>query len=86
MAFPTSVNDQITDEVSQNNVTNVAQAPAVALGTLYETMAQAAGIAADNQVNAQQQATITSNAMTTLCVTQILGAQSSSGTHSILGS
>jgi hypothetical protein len=86
MAFPTAVNDQITDETTQSNVTNVAQAPAVAVGTLYQTMAQAAGLAADNQVNAQQQAAITTNATTTLCVTRILGAQSGSATRSILGS
>jgi ABC-type transport system involved in cytochrome bd biosynthesis fused ATPase/permease subunit len=79
MAFPTAVNDQITDETTQSNVTNVAQAPAVAMGSLYQTMALAAGIAAENQVNAQQQASIVSDAATTLAVNTILGSHSGLG-------
>jgi len=75
MSFPTAVNDQITDEVTQNNITNVAQAPAMALGGVYQSMAQAAGLAAENQVTAQQQTQIVSSAATTLSVTKLLSGK-----------
>ncbi|HHN3531815.1 TPA: RebB family R body protein, partial [Pseudomonas aeruginosa] len=35
MSFPTAVNDQITDAVTQSNVKVVGEAPAMALGTIY---------------------------------------------------
>ncbi|MCO2331148.1 R body protein RebB-like protein, partial [Pseudomonas aeruginosa] len=37
MSFPTAVNDQITDAVTQSNVKVVGEAPAMALGTIYQT-------------------------------------------------
>lgn len=54
MAFPTSVNNQITDAVTQANVKVLGEAPAMALGSLYQTMAQAAGLALQNAVTGQQ--------------------------------
>ena len=54
MAFPTSVNNQITDSVTQANVKVLGEAPAMALGSLYQTMAQAAGLAMQNAVTSQQ--------------------------------
>ena len=44
MAFPTAVNDQITDSVTQSNLSVVGESPAVALSTLYQVSAQAVGI------------------------------------------
>ena len=73
MAFPTAVNDQITDEITQSNVTNLGQSASVAMGSLYQSMAQAAGNAAQNQVTAQSNAQITPQAATTLAVNAILG-------------
>lgn len=35
MAFPTGVNDTITDAVTQANVKVLGDAPAVAMGNLY---------------------------------------------------
>ena len=55
MAFPTSVNDQITDAVTQSNVKVVGEAPAMALGSIYQTMAHSTGILFENAVAAQQQ-------------------------------
>jgi hypothetical protein len=55
MAFPTSVNDQITDAVTQANVNVLGDAPAIAMGTLYQTLAHTAGILFENAVTAQQQ-------------------------------
>jgi hypothetical protein len=68
MAFPTSVNDQITDSVTQTNVKVLADAPAMAMATLYQGIAQALANAAHNATNAQQQSYVTSQAATTMGV------------------
>jgi len=71
MAFPTSVNDQITDSVTQANVKVLGDAPAIALGNLYQASAQALSNAAHNATSAQQQANITTQAATTMGVTTL---------------
>ncbi len=38
MAFPSAVNGQITDAVTQANVKVVGEAPAMAIGNLYQTI------------------------------------------------
>jgi hypothetical protein len=68
MAFPTSVNDQVTDSVTQANVKVLGDAPAVALGNLYQATAQALANAAHNSTTAQQQAAVTAQAATTMGV------------------
>jgi hypothetical protein len=68
MAFPTSVNDQITDSVTQANVKVLGDAPAVALGNLYQATAQALANAAHNVTNATQQSYVASQAATTMGV------------------
>ena len=73
MAFPTSVNSQITDAVTQSNVKVVGEAPAMALGSLYQTIAQAAGLAAQNAVSNQQAANQVAQAVATRCVDVLLG-------------
>lgn len=65
MAFPTSVNNQITDSVSQVNTKVLGDSPAMALGNLYQATAQALGNAAHNATNNQQQTNITAQAATT---------------------
>ncbi|GAB3341033.1 RebB family R body protein [Marilutibacter aestuarii] len=55
MAFPTAVNDQITDAVTQSNVKVVAESPAMAMGSIYQTMAHSTGILFENAVSSQQQ-------------------------------
>jgi Killing trait len=52
---PTSVNSQITDAVTQSNVKVLGEAPAMAMGTVYQTMAQSVGLSMQNAVSAQQQ-------------------------------
>jgi len=71
MAFPTAVNDQITDSVTQSNVMVVGSAPAVALGNLFQATAQALANAAHNATNAQQQTQILAQAATTMGVTTL---------------
>ena len=73
MAFPTSVNSQITDAVTQSNVKVVAEAPAMALGSLYQTIAQATGLAAQNAAANQQTANQIAQAVATRCVEVLLG-------------
>lgn len=73
MAFPTSVNDQITDSVTQSNVKVIGEAPAMALGSLYQSLAHAAGIAAENLVTQQQNANSLSLAVVTRCADALLG-------------
>jgi hypothetical protein len=65
MADPTLVNGQITDAVTQANVKVLGDAPAMALGTLYQVMAQATGLSMQNAVNAQQQMNVVNQAVTT---------------------
>jgi hypothetical protein len=65
MAIPTPVNGQITDTVSQTNVTVLGEAPAMALSNLYQISAQAFGLMMQNAASAQQQTNITAQAATT---------------------
>lgn len=71
MAFPTSVNDQITDAVTQSNVKVVGEAPAMAMGSIYQTMAHSTGILFENAVAAQQQQNTLTQAATNQGVMQI---------------
>ncbi|MBO9707810.1 MAG: RebB family R body protein [Caulobacter sp.] len=73
MAFPTAVNNQITDAVTQSGVQVLADAPAVALGSLYQANAQALANAAFNASNNQQQSYVTAQAATTQGVMTLLG-------------
>jgi hypothetical protein len=68
MAFPTAVNDQITDSVSQANVKVLADAPAMALANLYQATSQALANAAHNATTAQQQTNISAQAATVMGV------------------
>jgi hypothetical protein len=74
MAFPTSLNSQITDAVTQSNVKVIGEAPAVALGSLYQALAHAAGIAGQNLVTQQQNANTLSQALVTRCVQSLVGS------------
>lgn len=68
MAFPTAVNDQITDSITQANTKVLGDAPAVAVGNLYQATAQALANAAHNATNAQQQSYVTAQSATTMGV------------------
>lgn len=66
-----TVNSQITDAVTQSNVQVVAEAPAMAMGALYQSMAHSTGILFENAVSNQQQQNILAQAATTQGVMQI---------------
>jgi len=72
MAFPTAVNSQITDAVSQSNVQVVADAPAMAMGSLYQSMAQSISLASQNAVSNQQNANTLAQAVITKCVNSLV--------------
>ncbi len=89
MAYPTSVNDQITDSVTQANVEVLGTAPAVAMGNLYQATAQALSNAAHNATTSQQQTNITAQAATTMGVATLYAIDTAStgiATKDILGS
>jgi len=61
----------VTEAVTQTNVKVVAEAPAMAMGTLYQTMAHSTGLMFENSVSAQNQQNIMSQGATTQGVMQI---------------
>jgi hypothetical protein len=60
-----TVNDQITDSVTEINTAVLGNAPAIALANLYQATAQALANAAHNATVAQQQGNILAQAVTT---------------------
>ena len=76
MAIPTPVNSQITDAVTQGNRRMLAEAPAMAAGALYETLAHSIGLLFENAVAAQQQQNALAQAATTQGVMQIYALDS----------
>lgn len=65
MAFPTAVNSQITDSITQANTKVLGDAPAVATGNFFVATSQALSNAAHNATNNQQQSYVTMQAATT---------------------
>ena len=64
MAFPTSVNNQITDSVTQANTKVLGDAPTIAMGNLFQATAQALANAAHDATNGQPQSHVTAQAAT----------------------
>ncbi|USI99601.1 RebB family R body protein [Xanthomonas prunicola] len=58
MAFPTIVDPQITDAVTQTNVKGIGQAPAFAMSSIYQSVAHSGGSLFQNALSAQQQNTL----------------------------
>jgi len=89
MAFPTAVNSQITDSVTQANVKVLGDAPAIAMGNLFQATAQALSNAAHNATGAQQQTAVAAQAATTMGVATLYALDTAStgkATSAILGS
>jgi hypothetical protein len=77
--MPTTVNPQITDAVTQGNTKVVAESPALALGTLYQSAAHSTGILYENAVAAQQQLAKAAQAATIQGVIQIYSVDTMAG-------
>jgi hypothetical protein len=89
MAYPTSVNNQITDSVTQSNVQVLGDAPAMAMGNLFQATNQALGNAAHNATTSQQQTNVTAQAATTMGVAILYSLDTASAgmaTKTVLGS
>jgi hypothetical protein len=78
MAFPTAVNDQITDSITQANTKVLGDSPAVAMGNLFVATSQALSNAAHNATNNQNQSYVTMQASTTQAVATLLGIDTAS--------
>lgn len=88
MAFPTSLNSQITDSITQVNTKVIGDAPAVAMGNLFVVTSQALSNAAHNATNNQNQSYVTMQASTTQGVATLLSIDTAStgvATSEILG-
>ena len=71
------VNEQVTDALTQTNVSVVAGSPAQALGTLYQMFSQAVGISAQNMTQQQAALNQISNAVVSKAVAMILSVEAS---------
>jgi dihydroxyacetone kinase-like predicted kinase len=72
MAFPTAINSQITDSITQANVHALGNVSAVAVSLLYQAAAQALANAAHSATGAQQQGYVMAQAATTRGVATLL--------------
>ena len=79
MALPTPVNGQITDAVTQANVKVLGDAPAMAMGALYQSMSHSTGILFENATSSQQQLAIAAQAATNQGVIQIYSVDTMAG-------
>jgi hypothetical protein len=70
----TTVDPQVTDAVTTTNVKVLGEAPAMAMGSLYQTIGNSVAMAAANAVYAQQQANITHQTATTIAVKELIGS------------
>lgn len=71
MSQPTFVNGGIVDSVASVNAAVNAVAPAMALGSMYQTIGNSVAMAAANAVHAQQQGWMTSQSAGTLGITKL---------------
>lgn len=76
MTQPSTVNGAIVDSVTIANTKVLAEAPAMAMGSLYQTIGNSVAMAAANAVYAQQQANVSYQAATTLGVTKLFSQNS----------
>ena len=67
------LNPQVTDQVTTTNATVLGEAPAMAMGSLYQTVGNSVAMAAANAVYAQQQANVTYQTATTVAVKKLIG-------------
>jgi hypothetical protein len=69
---PVTVNPQVTDAITTTNVKVLGEAPAMAIGSLYQTISNSVAMAAANAVYAQQQANVTYQAASTIGVSKLV--------------
>jgi hypothetical protein len=67
-----NVDPQVTDAITQTDVMVVGDAPAVGLGSLYQTLSNSYSMASANAVFSQQQANVEYQATSTHAVSHLL--------------
>ena len=67
-----AVNPQVTDAITETNVTVLGEAPAVGMGSLYQTLSNSFSMASANAVFSQQQANVEYQAANTHAVFSLL--------------
>ncbi len=77
MASDTPVNSQITDAVTQSNLTVLGGAPAQSLATVYQIMAQSVGTSMQNAVNNQQNMNTIDNAIVSQGIAMLYSIEAS---------
>ena len=85
MASPDTVSPQITDAVTQSNVKVLAEAPAMAMGTIYQALAHSTGMMFENSVNTQQAQNVLQQAATTQGVIQLFSVDTLSDADAATG-
>lgn len=75
MAFPTAVNSQITDAVTQTNVMVLGVSPAQALGSMSQIAAHSAGLSMQNAVSNQQSMNQINTAVVTAAVNRLFNTE-----------
>lgn len=78
MSYPTSVNSQITDSVSQVNTKVLGDSPANAMGSFMIATSQALSNAAHNATASQLNSNITGQAATTQGISTLYSIDTSS--------
>ena len=71
MSQPEVVNGAVIDAVASTNAKVLGEAPAMAMGSLYQTIGNSVAMAAANAVYAQQQGNLAFQASSTLGVTKL---------------
>ncbi len=82
---PWGVSSQITDAVTQANVKVLADGPAMAMGTIYQSLAQATGLMFQNAVTTQNSQNILQQAATTQGVIQLYSVDTLSDADAATG-
>lgn len=79
MAYPTPVNGQITDAVTQSSVSVLAAAPTMAMSSVYQSAAHSLGILYENSVQMQNMSAISAQAAANQGVIQLYTAGTMAG-------
>ncbi|MEH6402653.1 MAG: RebB family R body protein [Sneathiella sp.] len=88
MPNTTAVNTQITDSITQANVTNIAEAPAISMANTYQVFGQVVGASMQNAISNQQGVATIDLAITTQGTSvlyNLSAATASKSTSEILG-
>ena len=75
MAQLVDVSSAVTDAVTQTNVKVLSEAPAMAMGSLYQAVGNTVAMATANAVSAQQQANVIFQTATTVAIDNMLNGK-----------